>query len=111
MSSANSKWIVSANQTVPGLGLAELLQSQFAQSSFLARIVLNRYESNCLRDWLAQRWKSPSLMYTSITYSECSSLLINRSFQADNLADSKTDFEAWLKHVLEDRAILEKCRK
>lgn len=111
MSSANSKWIVSANQTVPGLGRGELLQSQFAQSSFLARIVLNRYESNCLRDWLAQRWKSPSLTYTSITYSECSSLSINRPFLAKDLVESKADFEAWLKHMLEDRAVLEKCRK
>jgi hypothetical protein len=111
VSSPVIKWIVSASQTVPGLGRGELLQSEFEQSHYRARIVLNSYESNCLRDWLAQRWQFPSLLHTSITHSECHSLSINWSFLADELADSKSVFESWIKHVLEDRALLEQCRK
>lgn len=109
--SAISKWIVSDSQCVPGLGRGELLQSEFKPTRFLARIVLNSYESNCLRDWLAQRWKSPSLRQTCVAYSECKSLSISMPFHADDLPGSKTAFEAWLKHVVEDRVRLEQLRK
>jgi hypothetical protein len=109
--SAISKWIVSDSQCVPGLGRGELLQSEFTPTRFLARLVLNSYESNCLRDWLAQRWKSPSLRQTCVAYSECKSLSISLSFQAKDHSGSKTVFDAWLKHVLEDRVHLEQLRK
>lgn len=111
MSSANDKWIVTASQCLPGLGRGELLQSEFEPTRFLAKIALNSYESNCLRDWLAQRWKSPSLRQACISYSECNSLSIKLPFLAENLSGSKAVFEAWLKHVLEDRVRLEQFRK
>lgn len=111
MSAAIGKWIISSNQCVPGLGRGELLQAEFAPSRFLARIVLNSYESNCLRDWLAQRWKSPSLRQTCIAYSEGCNLSVNLLFTANDLPNSKTVFEGWMKDVLEDRERLKEFRK
>lgn len=111
MSVSGGKWIVSVSQCLPGLGRGELLQSEFASSGYLARIVLNSYESNCLRDWLAQRWKLPSLHQTRVAYSECNSLTISLQFQANDLAISKTVFSVWLKQVVEDCARIERFRK
>lgn len=111
MSEVGGKWIICSTQCVSGLGRGELLQSEFKPDRFHARIVLNSYESNCLRDWLALRWKSPALSQTRITYSEGSSLSISLPILSCELTDSKKIFEAWLKSVLEDRERPEQFRK
>ena len=43
-------WILVDGCPVEGLGQGELLQSANAPFDFIAKIVLNSYERNCLRD-------------------------------------------------------------
>ena len=61
-----ANWYLLESCCVDGLGLGQLWQSGSSPVLFKAQIVLNNYESNCLRDWLSQRWKARSLERTTI---------------------------------------------
>lgn len=96
-------WFLVDSQSLEGLGQAELAQAEFVNSSFKATIILNKYESNCLRDWLAQRWKAKSLEGTCVFEVESSKLIISLTISASCLTEAKTKFEHWLKQVCLER--------
>ncbi|WP_334119833.1 hypothetical protein [Limnobacter sp.] len=96
-------WIVVDSRCVEGLGQGDLMQSAISPVDFQAEIKLNSYESNCLRDWLAQRWRASSLEKTCISLHNDLGLMVTLIFNANNLFDAKERFEAWLSAVLVDR--------
>jgi hypothetical protein len=104
LQSPPGNWFLINEQLVEGLGHAELLQSWSCPSEFQATLVLNSYESNCLRDWLSQRWLAKSLEQTCIFELEYSKLHVSRLMLANNVLDAKEKFELWLQAVLADRA-------
>lgn len=99
-----SNWFLIDEQPVEGLGHGELFQSSLCPSDFQATLVLNNYESNCLRDWLSQRWLAKSLEQSRIFEADQSGLLVSKAMSAANLIDAKERFEFWLKSVSVDRA-------
>ncbi len=103
LQSPPGNWFLINEQLVEGLGQAELLQSWSCPSEFQATLVLNSYESNCLRDWLSQRWLAKSLEQTCIFELEYSKLHVSRLMLANNVLDAKEKFELWLQAVLADR--------
>lgn len=105
MTQTNSgNWFLVDETAVEGLGHGELLQSSSCPANFQAILVLNSYESNCLRDWLSQRWLAKSLEQTGIFELEHSRLIISKAMSAVNLLDAKEKFEVWLEAVLADRS-------
>lgn len=105
MTQTNSgNWFLVDETSVEGLGHCELLQSSLCPANFQAILVLNSYESNCLRDWLSQRWLAKSLEQTGIFELEHSKLIISKAMSAINLLDAKDKFEVWLQAVLTDRS-------
>lgn len=96
-------WVLVQSCCVDGLGQGELMQSVLSPLDFQAEIKLNSYESNCLRDWLAQRWKASSLETTCVSLHNDLGLMVTLIFNANNLFDAKERFEAWLSAVLLDR--------
>lgn len=104
-------WILVDSCCVEGLGQGELMQSAHSPVGFKAKIVLNSYESNCLRDWLAHRWKSMSLKQTCLSLHDGQGLVVTLPFDAKNLIDAKQKFGAWLSAVLLDRESAANSRK
>ncbi|VWX36152.1 conserved hypothetical protein [Limnobacter sp. 130] len=100
---ASGNWFLIDQQAVEGLGHGELLQSSSCPSDFQATLVLNSYESNCLRNWLSQRWRAKSLEQTCVYEAEHSTLLISMAMSAINLLAAREKFEAWLQAVLLDQ--------
>lgn len=96
-------WILVDSCCIEGLGQGELMQSAHSSVGFKATIVLNSYESNCLRDWLAHRWKSMSLAQTCLLLHDDKGLVVTLPFEAKNLIDAKQKFGAWLSEVLVER--------
>ena len=97
-------WFLIDQQPLEGLGHGELFQSSSCPSDFQAALELNSYESNCLRDWLSQRWLAKSLEQTCICETDQSRLLVSKSMSAASLLDAKERFEFWLQAVSADRA-------
>lgn len=104
-------WILVDGCPVEGLGQGELLQSANAPFDFIAKIVLNSYERNCLRDWLAHRWKSASLKQASLSLHGDLGLVVTLHFNEKGLCDAKDRFGAWLSAVLLDRESAINSRK
>ena len=104
------KWFLINDQLVEGLGHAELSHSWACPSEFQATLVLNNYESNCLRDWLSQRWLAKSLEQTCIFELEYSKLLVSRRMSANNVLDAKEKCELWIQAVLADRVKVAQSR-
>ncbi len=111
MSSSPQNWFVVDSRCVEGLGRGELSQSVRSPSLFNAQIILNSYESNCLRDWLSQRWKSASLNQTSLVFLADSALLITLLFEEKSLVEAKKRFDSWVMSVLLDREKAANSRK
>lgn len=110
-SPADSRWFVVGDQLLNNLGQAELLQSGLNNQEFKASLVLNSYESNCLRDWLALRWKANSLDNSQVSITPQSRLRISRHFKADELQAARVTFGAWLLQVASDREKALQCRE
>lgn len=91
------------SRVVVGLGQGELLQSTATPSEFKAKIILNSYESNCLRDWLAHRWNSKSLEGTCVSMVDGLNLIVTLVIVANNLLDAKTQFDEWVDAVINER--------
>lgn len=104
-------WILVDNRCVEGLGHGELMQSAHSPVTFKAQIALNNYESNCLRDWLAHRWKSMSLKQTRLLLQDDLGLVVTLPFEAKSLLDAKEKFGEWLSAVLVDRETAANSRK
>jgi len=99
----SSGWMQVDSRVVVGLGQGELLQSTATPSEFKAQIILNSYESNCLRDWLAHRWDSTSLEGTCVSLVDDQSLIVTLFIVANNLADANQQFDTWLDLVVAQR--------
>jgi hypothetical protein len=96
-------WFLVDERPIEGLGHGTLLQSSLSPSDFQASLILNSYESNCLRDWLSQRWLAKSLEQTCVFNSDHSRLIISKNISAGNLHDAKEKFRLWIQAVLSDR--------
>lgn len=110
-SSVPGKWFLVEERPVEGLGQAKLMHSASAPTEFEATLTLNNYESNCLRDWLAQRWNANSLQQTCLSENEHSKLQVSFAITAANLMGAKEKFEAWVDAVCTERASAIACRK
>lgn len=96
-------WFLIDEQPVDGLGHGQIFQSSSCPSDFQVKLVLNSYESNCLRDWLSQRWLAKSLEQTCVFETDQSCLFVSKAMSAASLLDAKERFELWLQAVLADR--------
>lgn len=104
-------WFLIDGCAVDGLGQGELLQSAATPSEFKASLILNNYESNCLRDWLAQRWAAKSLEQTCVFEADHSKLIISLAINANNAFDAKEKFESWLARVFSERESASNSRR
>lgn len=111
LSGASRDWFLLDGRPVQGLGEGELLQSAATPIEFKSRVMLNSYESNCLRDWLAQRWSAKSLEQTTVFLGADSGLLIEKPMVENNALAAKTAFEAWVPSVVLDREQFIQSRK
>lgn len=93
------------------MGQGELVQSVHSPAEFKAKIALNSYESNCLRDWLAHRWKSMSLKQTCLLLHDDLGLVVTLPLTANSLLDAKEKFGLWLSQVVVDRQNAAHSRK
>lgn len=105
------QWFLIEERPIEGLGQAKLMVSAASPSEFEATLMLNNYESNCLRDWLAHRWNAKSLQQTRLFEKDHSKLLVSLAITAVNLVNAKEKFEAWLLEITADRATAAACRK
>ncbi|MCR2746791.1 hypothetical protein [Limnobacter parvus] len=99
------------SRVVIGLGHGELLQSTSTPCEFQAKIALNSYESNCLRDWLAHRWNSESLEGTCVSMVDGLGLIVVIPIVANNLLDARKQFDDWLDAVAREREQSHHSRK
>lgn len=104
-------WVRVENRGVSGLGQAELFQSVIEPSDFQAKLILNSYESNCLRDWLAQRWNAQSLEHCCVVLLNDQNLIVTLSLTAITLQEARGKFDGWLDSVLKDRESSHLSRK
>lgn len=111
MLARSSGWVQVDSRVVVGLGQGELLQSTASGFEFKAKIMLNSYESNCLRDWLAYRWSSKSLEGTCVSMVDGISLVITLIIVANSLPDAKKQFDNWLEVVSKEREQAHLSRK
>lgn len=98
-----ANWYLLESCCVDGLGLGQLWQSGSTPLLFKAQIVLNNYESNCLRDWLSQRWKAQSLQHTTIALQHDQRLMLNLPLEAPSIQTAVEQFRAWLSSTLKER--------
>lgn len=108
---SSGSWLLVDETSVEGLGHCELSQSSSCLSEFQAVLVLNSYESNCLRDWLSQRWLAKSLEQTEILERGNSRLVISKYMSAINLLEAKEKLEVWLNAVQSDRISAAQSRR
>lgn len=98
-----ANWYLLESCCVDGLGLGQLWQSGSSPILFKAQIVLNNYESNCLRDWLSQRWKARSLERTTIVLQHDQRLMLNLPLEAASIQKAVEQFRTWLSSTLKER--------
>lgn len=94
-----------------GLGLGVLAQSRTSHTHFMMTLTLNSYESNCLRDWLAQRWKAASLENTCLYVNTQSRLVIGLLQVHSQVEQAQKAFRSWLLQVQADRQAFSASRK
>lgn len=98
-----ANWYLLESCCVDGLGLGQLWQSGSSPVSFKAQIVLNNYESNCLRDWLSQRWSARSLERTTIALQHDQRLMLNLPLEAPSIQQAVEQFRLWISLTLKER--------
>ncbi len=102
------EWIILGNEKpVANLGFSQLWYSGSTPSLFQIELVLNPYESRCLRDWLARRWQFKSLCFVSIVCNESMSLVLKRPFSASDSSSAIDFHECWLEGLVKE---IEKAR-
>jgi hypothetical protein len=104
-------WFLIHSCAVDSLGRGELFQSLGYPDKFKAKLILNNYESNCLRDWLAQRWKSRSLDRACLYFSENNTISITVPVFSETIPNSKEIFKNWLIYVASERVLSIQSRK
>lgn len=101
-------WIIlGTEKPLNSLGFSRLWHSASAPSLFQIELVLNPYESRCLRDWLARRWQFKSLCFVSMICNESMSLVIKRPFSAPNSLTAAEFHDHWLEGLVGE---IEKAR-
>jgi len=98
-----ANWYLLESCCVDGLGLGQLWQSGYDPLVFKAQVVLNNYESNCLRDWLSQRWKSISLERTTIVFQHDQRLMLTLPLEAASIQKAVEQFRFWLSSTIKER--------